>query len=299
MKDEPRTNFGPYDEEAQASEPRLQRFVRGLLQAAVLVVLVVLAGLFLFPVHAHAGRSCESVKPTPAVITKGMQLAERTAQALDASGARVVVLARAGQDLSKYGLRYSHLGLAYKSTEGPWRVVHKLNRCGTAEAALYRQGLGDFFLDDLWRYEAAWEVPAPQVQQQLLALLSEPAPRLGEALARLHTPAYSLVSYAWGQKYQQSNQWAIETLAAAMEPATIRTRQQAQAWLQFKGYEPTTLRLGPLTRLGGRVGSANVAFDDHPNEKRFSDRIETVTVDSVFDWLPRAGLGGPVVRLKI
>ena len=30
-----------------------------------------------------------------------------------------------------------------------------------------------------------------------------------------------------------------------------------------------------------------------PNEKRFSDRIETVTVDSVFSWLNRSGLGAP------
>jgi hypothetical protein len=37
-----------------------------------------------------------------------------------------------------------------------------------------------------------------------------------------------------------------------------------------------------------------VAFDDHPNDKRYSDRIETVTVDSVFEWLARAGLAGPV-----
>ena len=107
------------------------------------------------------------------------------------------------------------------------------------------------------------------------------------------------MSYAWGDRYQQSNQWAIETLAAAMEPATIRTRGQAQAWLKFKGYEPTTLKLGPLTRLGGRVGAANVAFDDHPNEKRFSDRIETVTVDSVFAWMPRAGLGAAPVTLRL
>ena len=108
-----------------------------------------------------------------------------------------------------------------------------------------------------------------------------------------------MVSYAWGQKYQQSNQWALETLAAAMEPATIRSRAQAQAWLQFKGYTPTTLRLGALTRLGARVGSAHIAFDDHPGEKRFADRIETVTVDSVFAWLPRAGLGVAPVRLGL
>ena len=245
--------------------------------------------------QAQAGRSCEQVKPGAALIAKGMELAERTSQQLDASGARVVVLARAGQDLSKYGLRYSHFGLAYKTDAGPWRVVHKLNQCGTAVAAVYRQGLGEFFLDDLWRYETAWVVPTPQVQAQLLAALQEPTPRL----VRLHVAPYSVVSYAWGRKYQQSNQWALETLAAAMEPATIVNRSQAQAWLQFKGYEPTTLKLGPLTRLGGRIGSANIAFDDHPNDKRFSDRIETVTVDSVFEWLQRAGLGAAPVAFKL
>lgn len=247
------------------------------------------------PMQAQAGRSCETVKPSTAVIVKGMQLAERTAQELDASGARVVVLARAGQDLSKYGLRYSHLGFAYKTEAGPWRVVHKLNQCGTAEAAVYRQGLGEFFLDDLWRYEAAWVVPTPQVQTQLLAMLNDSPARI----TRLHAAPYSIVSYAWGQKYQQSNQWAIETLAAAMEPATIGNRAQAQSWMQARGYVPTTLKLGPLTRLGGRVSSANIAFDDHPNEKRFSDRIETVTVDSVFSWMPRAGLGFAPVMLKL
>jgi hypothetical protein len=45
------------------------------------------------------------------------------------------------------------------------------------------------------------------------------------------------------------------------------------------------------------VTAANIAFDDHPTEKRFSDRIETVTVDSVFDWLMRTGLGQTLVKL--
>ena len=245
--------------------------------------------------EVHAGRSCDAAKPPPAqVVEKGLNLAERTLRALDAenakNGTNVVVLARAGQDLSKYGLRYSHLGLAYKSASGQWLVAHKLNTCGTADAALYRQGLGEFFLDDLFRYEAAWIVPSQEAQSKLHAVLLDQS-----RTAALNTKAYSMVSYAWGQKYQQSNQWALETIALAMEPA-VRNRQQAQAWLQLRGYEPTTLKIGPLTRLGGRVTSANVAFDDHPNEKRFSDRIETATVDSMFTWLQRAGLGGvPVV----
>jgi hypothetical protein len=256
---------------------------------------------------AHAGRSCEAPKPPSAqVIEQGMNLAERTLKALDAehakSGAKVVVLARAGQDLSKYNLRYSHLGFAYKTPEGRWLVAHKLNTCGTAEASLYRQGLGEFFLDDLFRYEAAWIVPTREVQDKL-----HPALLDNRRLAAMHIKPYNMVSYVWGTRYQQSNQWAIETLASAME-SSIKTRdpedarlarERAQAWLQFKGFEPTTLNIPPLTRLGGRITAANIAFDDHPNQKRFSDRIETVTVDSVFAWMQRSGLGAAPVALKL
>lgn len=259
--------------------------------------LVFAALLGAIAVPAHAGRSCEQKAPTVATLERGLELAARTQAALDASGAEVVVLARAGQDLGKYHLRYSHLGFAYRqpTTAGGhvWRVLHKLNECGSSVAALYRQGLGEFFLDDLWRFEAAWVVPTPEVQARLRAVLADPV-----RMVAMHQRPYNLVAYQWSQKYQQSNQWAIETLAAAMEPG-IATRQAAQAWLQFKGYEPTALTIGPLTRLGGRISAANVAFDDHPNDKRFADRIETVTVDSVFAWLERARLASAPVVLRL
>jgi len=56
------------------------------------------------------------------------------------------------------------------------------------------------------------------------------------------------------------------------------------------------LDIPAVTRLGARMTAANIAFDDHPNEKRYAGRIETVTVDSVFEWLERSGLAS---RLQV
>lgn len=260
-----------------------------------LLTLLGAATLLAAAAPAQAGRNCEAQLPSAWNVQRSLELAQRTASALDATGAQVVVLARAGQDLGKYGLRWSHLGWAYKtapaqgSAAAPtWRVVHKLNQCGSANAALYRQGLGEFLLDDLFDYQAAFAVPTPEVQASLLPLLAD-----NRAVQQMHTRAYNMVAYPWAQQYQQSNQWAMETLAYAQEKGA-NTRERAQAWLRFKGYEPTVLRISPLVRLGARMTAANVAFDDHPNDKRFSDRIETVTVDSVFEWLARAGLAQPI-----
>jgi hypothetical protein len=242
---------------------------------------------------AHAGRPCDESPQRVVDVERGLALAHHTAQRLDATGAQVVVLARAGQDLSRYGLAWSHFGFAYREGDGPksyWRVVHKLNHCGTARAALYRQGLAEFFLDKPVRYEAAYATLSAEAQARLLPLLRDNA-RVDD----WHEPRYNMVAYPWSTRYQQSNQWALETLAGAMDASAI-DRRRAQAWLQLRGYEATTLRIDPLTRLGGRLTRANIAFDDHPNHQRFADRIDTVTADSVLAWLARSGLGErPVV----
>ncbi len=261
--------------------------------------LVIAAAVLATTRAAHAGRHCEATAPSVQSVQRAMELAVRTASTLDASGAQVVVLARAGQDLGEWGLRWSHLGWAYREGQGDtarWRVVHKLNQCGSARGDLYRQGLGEFFMDDLVRFEAAYAVPTPAVQAALLPVL-----RSNARVDQLHQPAYNMVAYPWSQTYQQSNQWAIETLAMAVAPnsgPSAGNRLRAQAWLQLQSYEPTTLRISPVKRLGARMTAAHIAFDDHPDAKRYSSRIETVTVDSVFSWLERSGLAGPVQVLR-
>ena len=266
---------------------------------------------------ARAGQTCDTTPPDTLQMTRALGLAERVQRSLDASGAQVVIIARAGQDLTRYGLNWSHLAYAYRvdtppvmapanpnvvlgtygtaatlgypapaPTRGTWRIAHKLNQCGTAEAAVFRQGLAEFFLDTPFRYEAAFVVPNLEVQAALMPVLTD-----DQRLVQWHTPAYSVVAYPWSTKYQQSNQWALETLAGALDPAA-NTRARAQSWLQLHDYQPTVLHIDALTRLGGRITRANVAFDDHPNSKRFSDHIETVTVESMFTWMQRAQIAG-------
>src|SRR5258706_15173242 len=159
---------------------------------------------------ANAGRTCEDRPLDTATVQRAMALAERTANRLGETGAQVVVLARAGQDLGMYQLRWSHLALAYREgEERPWRVVHKLNHCGTPVAAVYRQGLGEFFLDRMFRYESAIVVLAPGVQDKLLPILRD-----NQRVMQWHTEAYNMLAYPWSTTHQQSNHWALETLAA-------------------------------------------------------------------------------------
>jgi hypothetical protein len=237
----------------------------------ILVFSLLLAGA------AHAGRSCEE-KPTDAsTLVKSMALAQKTWQALDASGAQVALVARAGQDLSKYNLRYSHMALAWRDhPKGRWLVVHELNECGTAQSSLYNEGLGNFFMDDIFMYETLIMVPSQETQQQLARLLTSNTPK------RLHEAHYNMLAYPFSTKYQNSNQWVLETLAAASnEPGKIETRAEAQTWLRSASYAPQTLSIPAATRLGARMFRANIAFDDHPFERRMTRQIDVVTVDSI------------------
>jgi hypothetical protein len=226
---------------------------------------------------AWAGQACDD-KPLAATdAARSLDLALRTVQALDASGARVALVSRAGQDLEKYGLRYSHMGIALRDhPAGRWTVVHELNDCGTASSALYEEGMGNFFLTDLVRHEAQLVVPGPVAQARLAQLLAGRTPR------RLHEPRYSMLSYVFSTQYQNSNQWVLENYAAAAAPeGDVATRDEAQAWLRRAGFAPITVDIPAATRLGARMFRANVAFDDHPFERRMAGRIDTVSTDAV------------------
>jgi hypothetical protein len=226
---------------------------------------------------AHAGQGCREEPLAVEEVRQSLALAQRTFAALDASGASVALLARVGQDLSKYGLEYSHMGIVVRDhAAGRWTVVHELNTCGTADSDLYVEGVGNFFLIGLYRYRAQVVIPSPDMQARVAALLA------GHTGRRLHEPHYSMLSYVYSTRYQNSNQWVLETLAAASAPpGAVETRAEAQSWLRGQGYRVPTVHVGALSRLGGRMFRANVAFDDHPFDRRMAGEIDTVTTDAI------------------
>lgn len=242
---------------------------------------------------AQAGRSCEERAPDARAVQQALGLAYEAQQKLNASGAQVALIARAGQNLSRYGVQYSHFGFVWRDhPKGTWRVTHELNECGTASSEIYDDGLGQFFLDDLWKMEAVILIPGEPTQRRLAAIF-----KMRGHLA-LHDPHYSMVAYPFSTKYQNSNQWALEVIAAAeARDAVVSTREQAQQWLKFAGFQPTELKLDAIARLGARVTRANVAFDDHPGELRWADRIRTVTVDSVFTFVTDRDTGSTRIEI--
>ncbi len=234
----------------------------------------------------HAGTACQPKKTDAATFIKGVRLAEQTRANLEASGAKVALIARVGRDLSRYRLRYSHMAFVVRDhPKGQWIVVHELNECGTDRSGLYDQGLANFFLDDLFAYDAAVLIPSPASQARLVQLLATRTPQ------QLHSPRYNMLSYAWSTQYQNSNQWVLETYAAASSEFQLRERGQAQGWLRMAGYRPLSVHVSASERLGARLFSANVSFDDHPFARRMAGQIDTVTVESVLQFVRQRDAG--------
>ena len=232
--------------------------------------------------EATAGTACTGAVTTESTFTKAMALAERTRAALDESGAEVALIARVGQDLSSYGVRYSHIAYVWRDhPKGRWLVVHELNECGTARSALFNQGLANFYMDDLFAYESLIVIPGAASQHRIVAMLPS-----STALA-LHAPRYNMLSYAWSDQYQNSNQWVLESYAASASDTPITTRRDAQRWLKDADFQPRTVHVNAIKRLGARALRANISFDDHPFERRMAGQIDTITVEAVVAFITR------------
>jgi hypothetical protein len=245
------------------------------------LAIVLLLWLTLVIHDAKAGQTCEEHPPNAEELRNGLALAAKVQTALDASDDDVLLIARVGQDLSKYNLKHSHIAfllrdrVAAKASE-TWVVFHLLNHCGKSTSGLFNDGLGMFFMDTPFKYEALVITPSRDLQSRLKAILASDSP------AKFKAERYNMLAFPFNTASQNSNQWVLEILAAAMsQERAVQTREDAHAYLRYVRYEPTTLHLDTLTRLGASITKQNISFDDHPFGRRMAGKIDTVTVDSV------------------
>jgi hypothetical protein len=237
--------------------------------------LVIGAVLLLAGVDALAGATCDRRTATPAALAAAAQTALQVRDALDRRDEPIALLARVGTDLSKQGLVYSHVAVVQRESDSPqWRVVHLLNECGTQRSEIYREGLVNFFADDLVRQDAriVWLRPAWQaaLQQALGA----------GAARRVHEPHYSLIARPGSMRYQNSTAWLLELIAAARGSSPY-TRTNAHAELARWRFEPDVVRISYGKRVLGGLFGANTVFTDHPVGTRLSGRYPVVTVRAV------------------
>ncbi|MGH8053918.1 MAG: DUF2145 domain-containing protein [Stenotrophomonas sp.] len=247
-------------------------------------------GLTALTASAFAQPVCAPRYPPPTTVAAMFDMAAVTADTLDAlPDVDVAIAARGGQDLSKYGLRHSHLAFLVRNDDGGWDVVHLLNRCKTDASDLYREGLVNLVGESSITTDLRVGIPTPAVRAALKPLLTGAATQA----RALHQPRYSMLAYPGSSHYQNSNQWILEVTAAAMAQAedgtTLGNRDDALAWLSRKGYLPTRMHIGIGKRLGARFFADNVAVTDHPASERISGNYSVVTVESTFDFLHRSG----------
>lgn len=229
----------------------------------------------------QAGSACSEHRLTVEDFRQADALARVVRDALERDVHEAAILARAGADLSRYGLRFSHAALVMRAPAGtPWRVVHLLNHCGSGAGALYREGLINFFLDDPFEYRALLLIPHRPLQRRLRDAAT------GEAARAVFEPRYDMLAHPRSLRAQNSNQWLAELLAVAQAgPGRIADRTAAQDWLHAHGFRADVLRLSAMERLGARLFRANVRFEDQPAQERAAGRIHAVTVDALVRYL--------------
>jgi len=235
----------------------------------------------IIPRAAIAQLDPHRVPEAQSVLNAGA-LAELTYRVLDELDEDLVLIARAGQNLERFGLTYSHLGFAVRNHQASgWSIVHLLTAEDFADSRLYEEGVANFFSDRPHRFEAGILTLPADVRDATLRILR----RHG---ARLHNSRYSLTSYPWQTATQNSNQWILEILACAIAgPNHIPepSREAAQTWLKAAGYRPSQLAIPLYTQWAGPLLRSTISFEDQPAESRRQGIVSTVTVDSVITFL--------------
>ena len=258
---------------------------------------------------------CASTPPmTAAQQDRLLRFAQVVRRELEGSGRRLALISRKGTSLARFGIRYSHAGIALEgSRNGPWSVRQLYYACDERRPRVFDQGLAGFVLgtDD------------PGLSYVSVVLLPRDAAdalertALDDALAvRGLASTYSANAHAFATLYQNCNQWLVELMALAWgarvgpsagsgrtetarvgpsassgrtetaaraEPVATTARVDladtpraaAQRWLAELGYAGATVDVGSHLLMAVAPFIAFLRWDDHPIDDLHSLRVRT------------------------
>ena len=235
---------------------------------------------------AFAGKNCEESNLLKEDIvlqaSNASQLLIDSANLMSPDGSKVFLIGRMGQNLDEYHLKYSHGAFLFKNN-GNWEVFHELNDCASDKSNIFNEGILNFFLDDLYKYNSIIISFDSDTNTKIKEVLFDKT-----SIKEAHNPHYNLLSYPFNAKYQNSNGWLLEIIARAMAKKNnqeIHTHEEFISFIKNINYKPSILNVGLFKRLGGRIFKANIAFDDQPFNERMEGHIRTYTFDGLFDFL--------------
>ncbi|MCG8493624.1 MAG: DUF2145 domain-containing protein [Sneathiellales bacterium] len=253
-------------------------------------VAVCFVALFsMFPLYAEAAseRCEEQLLKEDALIPAAKQTA-RLKAVLEKSQSTFALVSRVGSDISRKGLKYTHMGMFWKSPEqGNWRVTHLLNVCGSREARIFEHSMLDYFLDTPFSYDTLVAIPKKTLSAAIVNRLAT------DRINKKPDFEYSMIAHPVSRTHGNSNQWILEIIAksqAKLEGHDLTNREQIHAYYRAKGFEGSIIRIWFLEALGGVLFRENVTFSDHTATERETGRYEFVSAKSVVDYLEKTRL---------
>lgn len=183
-----------------------------------------------------------------------------------------VLVSRSGLDLSRFHIRYSHTGVAWRAITGAWSARQLYYACDEGRPRIFDQGMAGFAMgidDPALGYVSIVRLPAAAA-----AALRDTALDTPRAL-HLLASAYSATAYPFSVQYQNCNQWIAELMAAAWGRLDDGDdlRQRAQAWLAQAPYQPAPVAVPSRWLMWIAPLVPFVHLDDHPPAERAARQL--------------------------
>jgi hypothetical protein len=220
-----------------------------------------------------------------AIVRAELETAEGGADGVDGGVDGGVLVSRSGLDLSRFDIRYSHTGVAWRASTGAWSARQLYYACDEGRPRIFDQGMAGFAMgidNPSLGYVSIVRLPPAAAASLRGAALDTP-----RAL-HLLSSAYSATAYPFSLRYQNCNQWIVELMAAAWGDLADGDdlRERAQAWLAQAPYAPKPVPVPSRWMMWVSPLIPFVHLDDHPHEEK-SARQLSISLPSTLEAFAR------------